>query len=617
MRKYLLAISLLALITGPVFADNISVETVQLEPGKSQQFSVTLTNSKEYTAFQLDVTLPDGVSIGSGDTDGLAVSLTERKSDHLLRAAKLTGNTYRILAYSVTNAPLTGKDGAMLDLTLSASENITTGDKNGKVESFLLVEPDGNQTQINSQTFTIHVEAATPTPTPSTDGKMITVANNGEGKYYYATFFEKDRYKIAAAQNGGKVMVYSAYVDEIKDGKTWANQVYMEQLLVIGGYYWIPANTAVVVKSTTSDNVVAELAETGVANSMLWYENIDGDLVQANQINVTDTKMKGSDLIEAVQSEFGKKFVPYILAPIEEYGLTWTKFKNDRVLPKGTLYVIADNKTPQYPARLNLVWPDEANDEVTTVKAGATATRAASSDAKAIEVVNNGEGKYYYATFYEDDRYKIAAAQNDGKVMVYAAYVDEIKNGKTWSNQVYMEQLMVIGGYYWIPAYTPVIVKSTTSDDVVAELADEGVASSMLWYEKAAADFVLTNQINVTSYEMSGEDLKEEVIGSWGKKYVPYILAPIEEYGLTWTKFKDDRNIPDGTFYVVANNKKEEYPARLVVDLFDDSEDDSTTAIQTVKVNRENGAMFNLAGQKVNASYKGIIIKDGKKMILK
>ena len=42
------------------------------------------------------------------------------------------------------------------------------------------------------------------------------------------------------------------------------------------------------------------------------------------------------------------------------------------------------------------------------------------------------------------------------------------------------------------------------------------------------------------------------------------------------------------------------------------------TAIQSVKkAAKANGAIYNLAGQKVNASYKGVVIKDGKKYIQK
>ena len=39
------------------------------------------------------------------------------------------------------------------------------------------------------------------------------------------------------------------------------------------------------------------------------------------------------------------------------------------------------------------------------------------------------------------------------------------------------------------------------------------------------------------------------------------------------------------------------------------------TAIKSVKAAKEDGAIYNLAGQKVNATYKGVVIKNGKKYI--
>ena len=42
-----------------------------------------------------------------------------------------------------------------------------------------------------------------------------------------------------------------------------------------------------------------------------------------------------------------------------------------------------------------------------------------------------------------------------------------------------------------------------------------------------------------------------------------------------------------------------------------------TSGIQTVKANTQNGAIFNLAGQKVADGFKGLVIKNGKKMMVK
>ena len=43
----------------------------------------------------------------------------------------------------------------------------------------------------------------------------------------------------------------------------------------------------------------------------------------------------------------------------------------------------------------------------------------------------------------------------------------------------------------------------------------------------------------------------------------------------------------------------------------------SATAIENVKVQTADGVMYNLAGQKVGNDFKGIVIKDGKKMLQK
>lgn len=46
--------------------------------------------------------------------------------------------------------------------------------------------------------------------------------------------------------------------------------------------------------------------------------------------------------------------------------------------------------------------------------------------------------------------------------------------------------------------------------------------------------------------------------------------------------------------------------------------DGTTQGIEAVKANQlANGAIFNLAGQKVNANYKGVVIQNGKKFIQK
>ena len=41
------------------------------------------------------------------------------------------------------------------------------------------------------------------------------------------------------------------------------------------------------------------------------------------------------------------------------------------------------------------------------------------------------------------------------------------------------------------------------------------------------------------------------------------------------------------------------------------------TAIKAMKASMADGTMYNIAGQRVNASYKGIVIQNGKKRIVR
>ena len=70
---------------------------------------------------------------------------------------------------------------------------------------------------------------------------------------------------------------------------------------------------------------------------------------------------------------------------------------------------------------------------------------------------------------------------------------------------------------------------------------------------------------------------------------------------------------PLGAYFQIPDGS----PARTIV--FEEA-DGSTTAIDAIsaaKVANSNDAIYNLAGQKVGADYKGIVIKNGKRFVQK
>jgi hypothetical protein len=242
-----------------------------------------------------------------------------------------------------------------------------------------------------------------------------------------------------------------------------------------------------------------------------------------------------------------------------------------------------------------------------------------------ITVYNNG-GSYAYAGYTVNgttypNGIKIAKKQGENKdinVMVYGAYFDNI-GGKGKNSAVMMDQLHLIGGYYWIPGGTNVIVKSSS---------DAGVEFEAMTATEAAAndsrhkDFISGNDQNEIKVFNAASGLADGEYATnvidWYNTVVPgttlYFLRDLEggkEFG--WKQREDDSVIKYGQLFLPFVGTA---AARIDVIWLDGSEEDAT-AIKAVKTAAEKGAIYNLAGQKVNAAYKGVVIKDGKKYIQK
>jgi hypothetical protein len=243
-----------------------------------------------------------------------------------------------------------------------------------------------------------------------------------------------------------------------------------------------------------------------------------------------------------------------------------------------------------------------------------------------ITVYNNG-GSYAYAGYTVDgttyaNGIKIAKKQGENKdinVMVYGAYFDNI-GGKGTNSAVMMDQLHLIGGYYWIPAGTNVIVKSSSEAGVEFEAMTAAEAAANDSRNENFVTGLDQNEIKVfdaTSGLANGEyatNVIDWYNTTYGPGYTLYFLRDLEggkEFG--WKQREDDAVINHGQLFLPFAGTAS---ARIDVIWLDGSEEDAT-AIKAVKTAAEKGAIYNLAGQKVNAAYKGVVIKDGKKYIQK
>ncbi len=142
--------------------DMLTVEPVTMSAGESQQVGIVLKNpSNQYTAFQFDLVLPDGISIAKNAKGKLVASLNEdRIDDHTLTVTDVGGNTYRFLTFSMTNAEFSGTDGTLVYVTLQAASDAVVGAKTATIKSQVMTQMSGKQSKWADKSFQITVEAA-------------------------------------------------------------------------------------------------------------------------------------------------------------------------------------------------------------------------------------------------------------------------------------------------------------------------------------------------------------------------------------------------------------------------------------------------------------------------
>ena len=79
---------------------------------------LSLMNTTEFVGFQMDVTLAEGATFNG-------VNLTSRAANLQVAYNRLSGNTYRIIAFSADNAAIEGNEGALFSLNITGNNNIS------------------------------------------------------------------------------------------------------------------------------------------------------------------------------------------------------------------------------------------------------------------------------------------------------------------------------------------------------------------------------------------------------------------------------------------------------------------------------------------------------------
>jgi len=130
-------------------SDHMSGEGITLATGETRTVSIALNNTMDYTACQLDLRLPEGLTASN-------FRLTDRAGSHALDINTLANGKTRALCYSPAIEVIDGHDGALLtfDVTATAAiEGCIT------IDGIELVTADCQT--VHPDAFTIGVNAAT------------------------------------------------------------------------------------------------------------------------------------------------------------------------------------------------------------------------------------------------------------------------------------------------------------------------------------------------------------------------------------------------------------------------------------------------------------------------
>lgn len=251
--------------------------------------------------------------------------------------------------------------------------------------------------------------------------------------------------------------------------------------------------------------------------------------------------------------------------------------------------------------------------------------KATAADAKpvAIKVYGPADAVVYVGYFNNatESNYYIEKKQGNAVITVYSAFVDDS------DNKIYMDPLMIVDGKFVVDAGQTVIVRSTTGDDVLAYATDDEGTMRYDAYiddesdpvdpepvpEPEPAPYIVKTPINAlqfTSTAISADELGTRYYDQG--QFVYYLQNPKTATGINFAILGTNQYLFANAVYIVKKGATQN--GRLDVVWLDEGE---ATAIQNVKTTVESNAIYNLAGQKVDAAYKGIVIMNGKKMIQK
>lgn len=150
--------------------DRFYIEDFSLAAGETKQVCIQLDNEIEYTAFQCDIYLPEGLTVEQED-GFYVIELSDRKArSHILYVALQQDGAIRLLCYSSNVSPFKDSGGVLVYMNVVASDDFV-GPKTILIKNTRFGTPSGEEIQFPDDTCIV------TSTSPSISGDV-----NGDGE---------------------------------------------------------------------------------------------------------------------------------------------------------------------------------------------------------------------------------------------------------------------------------------------------------------------------------------------------------------------------------------------------------------------------------------------------
>lgn len=147
----------------------LKMEDISLCAGEAKTVAIDMSNSAGYSAFQMDIVLPNGVSL-------VDAQLSDRaKSNHSITYSQLASGAVRVISYSSSNSNYSDNSGAIIYFTLKADNDVTAGEYEISING-ALVTGNGNEDTV-STTTKLNVNKPTGIGNLLCNGVKLSTAN--------------------------------------------------------------------------------------------------------------------------------------------------------------------------------------------------------------------------------------------------------------------------------------------------------------------------------------------------------------------------------------------------------------------------------------------------------